>query len=306
MMSASLPPKQERIFSFSLYHLVKWLDISGADIPAMGTLLLDEAHDLPAPWYSLLRRYPEGWVTMGDPYQCLSGRAPKAPQAKALTMIQSVRAGGQAIPLFRSIIDSHSERLVDDIIVGSRDHVTRPCTYSTSDTLPQIGLRVYGSVWKMLEDALRIKADSGRFHFLRASENELIEAVRDAILLRRSGDRPKSYQLRQFKSWEDLAKYLEGNGHTNIVRLFDRGFNENHLDELTKKQSERYPLTFGLLEHCKNLEFSTVMMSPCCFFKHADVRSKDEGDKRIRAIYVAMTRVRDELWLPADALERLT
>jgi len=306
MMSAAPLPKQEQIFDFKLYHLVKWLDVSGADIPPIGTLLLDEAHDLPAPWYSLLRRYPKGWVTMGDPYQCLSGRAPKAPQAKALTMNQSVRAGEQAMPLFRSILDRHSERLVDDIIVGSRDHVTRPCTYSPSDALPQMGLRVYGSVWQMMGDALRIKSGSGQFHFVRASEKELIEAVRDAILLRRSGDRPKSYQLRQFKSWEALAQHLEGSGHANIVRLFDRGFSESHLDELTKGQNERCPLTIGLLEHCKNLEFSTVLMSPCCFSQHTNVRSKDEGDKRIKAIYVAMTRVRDELWLPADALERLT
>lgn len=307
MMSAPLPAKQERVLEFKLYHLVKWLDVSGADIPPMGTLLLDEAHDLPAPWYSLLRRYPQGWVTMGDPYQCLSGRVPQAPQAKALTMIQSVRAGEQAMPLFRSVIDQHSERLVDDTMLGSRDHITRPRTYSSNDELPYAGLRVYGSVWKMLEDALRLKNVSGQFQLVQASERALAEAARDAILLRRNGDRPKSYQLRQFRSWDALAYHLESSGHASIARLFDRGFNENHVNELVKSQNEggQVSLTLGLLEHCKNMEFSTVTMSSCCFSPPTNMHSRDERDRHVKAIYVAMTRVRDELWLPGDALDRL-
>jgi hypothetical protein len=307
LMSAPLEAKQERAFNFKLYHLVKWLDVSGADIPPMGTLFLDEAHDLPAPWYSLLRRYSQGWVAMGDPYQCLSGRASQAPQAKALSMVQSVRTGEQAMPLFQSVINRHSERLVDEAIVGSRDHVTRPRAYAPDDELPQSGLRVYGSVWKMLEEALRLKDGSARFRFVEASEKVLIEAARDAILLRRSGDRPRSYQLRPFKNWDELSYDLETGGYANVARLFDRGFNEDHLDELTRSQNTdgRSDLTLGLLEHCKNMEFSAVAMSSCCFFASKNARSKDENDKRIKTIYVAMTRVRDELWIPGDALDRL-
>lgn len=308
LMSASLSAKQERAFDFKLYHLVKWLDISGAEIPPMGMLFLDEAHDLPAPWYSLLRRYPQGWVAMGDPYQCLSGHVPKANQSKTLTMVQSVRTGEQAMPLFQSVIDRHSERLVDDTIVGSRDHVTRPRAYTPSDELPTIGLRVYGSVWKMLEDALRLKGGAARFRFVQASEKVLVDMARDAILLRRSGDRPKSYGLRQFKTWDELSHQIESSGYLNVVRLFDRGFREDNLEELIKSQGgdERSSLTLGLLEHCKNLESSIVTMSSCCFAPPADARSRDEKDKRIKAIYVAMTRVQDELWLPGDALDQLS
>lgn len=308
LMSASLPSKQERVFDFKLYHLVKWLDVSGAEIPPMGTLFLDEAHDLPAPWYSMLGRYPQGWVAMGDPYQCLARRVPLAPQAKALTMVQSVRTGEQATPLFQSVIEKHSERLVFDAIVGSRDHVTRPRAYAPNAELPQTGLRVYGSVWKMLEDALRLKSGGARFRFVEASEKELVKAALDAILLRQSHDRPKSYGLRRFKHWDELSHHLESNGHLNVVRLFDRGFRKDNLDELTNSQIEdgQPSLTLGLLEHCKNLEFSIVAMSNCCFAPSTNPRSRDERDKRIRAIYVAMTRVQDELWLPGDALDQLS
>lgn len=306
-MSAALPSSQERPFSFNLFHLVKWLDVNKADIPRMGTLLVDEAHDLPAPWYSMLHRYPEGWVAMGDPYQCLSGRAPRAPYAKALVMAQSVRTGEQTIPLFQKVIDRHSESLVDDDIRGSRDHVTCPRPYRPTDELPHTGLRVYGSVWKMLEDALRIKNGGGQFCWVPASGTELIKAAQDAILLRRSGDRPRSYQLRPFKTWDMLADHLETQGYANVVRLFERGFDEANLDELSKSQSqaEQGVLHLGMLEHCKNMEFSTVTMSSCCFSMSLRALSRDERDKQVKAIYVAMTRVKDELWLPGDAVDRL-
>lgn len=308
LMSASLPAKEEQAFDFRLYHLVKWLDVSGAEIPPMGMLFLDEAHDLPAPWYSLLRRYPQGWVAMGDPYQCLSGSVPKDSQSKALTMVQSVRTGDQAMPLFRSVLDQHSERLVDGAIVGSRDHVTRPCAYAPHHELPATGLRVYGSVWKMLEEALRLKDGNARFRLVQASEKSLIEAARDAILLRRSGDRPKSYELRKFEHWDELSHEIENQGYRNVVRLFDRGFREDNLDELIRGQSDggQSSLVLGLLEHCKNLEFSVVAMSSCCFTPSANVRAREARDKHIKTVYVAMTRVHDELWFPGDALDRLS
>lgn len=308
LMSASLPAQEERAFDFRLYHLVKWLDVSGAEIPPMGMLFLDEAHDLPAPWYSLLRRYPQGWVAMGDPYQCLSGSVPKDPQSKALTMVQSVRTGDQATPLFQSVIDQHSERLVDGAIVGSRDHVTRPRAYAPHHELPATGLRVYGSVWKMLEDALRLRAGNARFQFVQASQNSLIEATHDAILLRRSGDRPKSYELRKFEHWDELSHEIESQGCRYVVRLFDRDFREDNLDELIRGQSDgsQSSLVLGLLEHCKNLEFSVVAMSGCCFTPSANARAREARDKHIKAIYVAMTRVHDELWFPGDALDRMS
>lgn len=307
LMSALSSAKDKPTLGFQLYHLVKWLDTEGAEIPPLGTLLVDEAHDLPAPWYAMLHRYPQGCVTMGDPYQCLSGRAPKAPHTKALTMAQSVRAGEQAIPLFQSVLDRHSERLADDDMLGSRDHMTRPRAYASDSDLPTIGLRVYGSIWKLLEDALRLKSKRIPFGMVRASETMLREVTTDAILLRRTGDWPKSYSLRDFKSWDALAHFLESSGHAPVVRLFERGFSESDLEDLLRTQRGHMdPLVLGLLEHCKNLEFSTVTLSRCCFSLSADMRSKDERDRHVKAIYVAITRVRDELWLPRDALDQLS
>ena len=126
----------------------------------------------------------------------------------------------------------------------------------------------------------------------------------DAINLKKYRDRPKSYHLRTFSSWSELANHLSDIGCPKVARLFERGFDVEHLDALFKAQSAEGEqcVLLGLLEHCKNLEYSTVMMSNCCF---VDTFRKSEKDLFFRSVYVAMTRVHDELWLPGDAMGRL-
>lgn len=307
-MLAPRSARQERVFSLNLFHLVKWLDVAGAGIPPMGTLLLDEAHDLPGPWYALLRRYPQGWVTMGDPYQCLSGSVPHAPHAKALVMAQSVRAGEQVTPIMQQVLERHSEVLVHDLIRGSREHVTRPCRYGEGDALPDEGLRAYGRIWTLLEDALWLNSRQGRFRLIKASETELVQMVKDAMLLRRHGDLPKSYKLRAFRNWPMLAQHLETLGHGRVLRMFDRGFDDRHLASLIASQrpADDGALTMGLLEHCKNMEFDIVTLSDCCVSASRKVLSRDERDEQVKALYVAMSRARRQLWFPGDTMERLT
>ena len=123
-------------FDIRAYHLVKWLDLAGAQLPPMGVLMVDEAHDLSPAWMSLFDRYPDGVVLMGDPYQRLDGRPPRLEHVKAIAMTQSVRTGEQAMPLIESVIGMHGDRLMPDTIVGSRDHMTRVQKYAHRTDTP--------------------------------------------------------------------------------------------------------------------------------------------------------------------------
>lgn len=297
-------PGSEQIFSIKLYHVVKWLGLAGACIPPMGTLLVDEAHDLPGCWYHLLDRYPHGWVMMADPYQSTASRTFEVGRAKKFGMVQSVRTGEQAMPFVRGVLAHHSQELVTAPIVGSRDHVTRPKLYDQKAELPEQGLRVYGSEWFMLADALRLKDAGASFRFVPASGDQLHKAVRDAISLRKYRERPKSYGLRGFTAWSELADYFAEIGCPSVARLFNRGFDVPNLDELFQAQSTNgeQAVLLGMLDHCKNLEYSAVLMSNCCFL---DTFRRSEKDLFFRSVYVAMTRVQDELWLPGDAMDKL-
>ncbi|MFA6230902.1 MAG: hypothetical protein WC617_12150 [Rhodanobacter sp.] len=295
-------------FTLHTYHLIKWLDLLQANIPSMGTILVDESHELPSPMFALLDRYAEGWVAMGDPYQSVAKRAPQATNARVLTMVQSVRTGRQVIPLIRSVLDLHGEQLVDDVITGSRDHITRHHVYTRQDALPSTGLRVYGTEWQMLEDALRIKEAGGSYWFIPASAHFLRRSVADAIELHKFGVAPKhQFHLSPFRDWPMLAQHLADIGQHRIARLFERGFGLGNLDALfgAAAPGGEEGVTLGLLEHCKNLEFSTVVMSPCCFNPPKNTRNPKKWDALVKAAYVAMTRVRDELWIPGEAIDAL-
>ena len=89
----------------------------------------------------------------------------------------------------------------------------------------------------------------------------------------------------------------------SIVRLFERGFDEGKLADLVAyaKQPGTKPLTLGLIDHAKNLEFGTVSLAPCCY----EDSWKHRGFQPVHASYLGMTRARHELWLPGDSLDRL-
>ncbi|WP_043694325.1 AAA family ATPase [Luteibacter sp. 9133] len=307
LMLQPLGSKTERPFTVRAYHLFKWLDVEGASLPPMGTLLIDEAHDLPAPLLALIRRYPDGCVTMGDPYQKLSGVMANYGSGKALTLTRSVRAGGQAVGLIRSVLDMHSTELVVESLEGSREHYTRRYFYQSTDTLPLAGLRVYGSVWSILEDALRLKSQGVPFRLLPATESDLARATEDAIGMRRGDHVTRYYGNREYTSWSALAGHLERIGYSRVVLLFERDFGSTDMQSLlgAQKDAEAEGLTLGLLEHCKSLEFSQVTLWPCCFDTLSGALERRRADERVRAVYLAMSRATDELWLPGDALDML-
>jgi hypothetical protein len=302
-MLEPLDGKRERPFTLRAFHLFKWLDVQGASLPPMGTLLIDEAHDLPAPLLALIRRYPDGCVTMGDPYQKLSGVMANYGTGKALTLTESVRAGGQAVGLIRSVLELHGKNLVPEPLQGSREHFTRRHFYKPGDTLPLTGLRVYGSIWSVLEDASRLKHEGVPFRLVPGTENDLVRAAEDAIGMKRGDHVTRLYGNREYNSWDALAGHLAKIGYTRIVRMFERGFGSTQLQQLRGAQAEgKGGLVLGMLEHCKSLEFGTVTLWPCCFAALEGSLDRRRADERVRAVYLAMTRATDELWLPGDAL----
>jgi hypothetical protein len=308
LMFAPLDAKTERPFNVRIFHMFKWLDVQGASLPPLGTLLVDEAHDLPAALHSLMRRYPDGCVVMGDPYQRLKGNMPRSASSRMLRMVQSVRAGGQAIPLIRTVLDLHSAPLVPDTIQGSRDRASRVRFYKVGAALPTEGFRVYGSIWSVLEDALRLRHAGIPFRLLPETERALTDAAEDAIGMRRGPSHARYYGNREFRTWNELASHLEEIGYRLVVRLFERDFGSADLALLRDMQASpgAAGLILGLLEHCKSLEFDTVTMWPCSFKELPGAENQRSRDERIRAVYLAMTRVCNELWLPGAWLELLT
>lgn len=299
------PRQRDRAFGLRLSHLAKWLTQSGAVIPAdNGTLLVDEAHDLMPAWRQLLDSYAGGCVFLGDPYQRLTGRVPRNGRNKLMVMSQSFRMGLNGERAIQQTLERAPNQRLFDPFTGARDHITRVRHWRGRDQALGDGLRVYANEWALLEDAQRLKTEGGRFRLLPASERALKELVADATTLFNQRSPGWMGLAGGHRTWEDLAAALVREGREKVVRMFDRGFNVTRFEETLAGQApvEQARIFLGLVPHVKNLEFSAVALNDCCFTP-AQLR---HGHVPAHAAYLAMSRVRDELWLPGDAFDRLT
>lgn len=297
-------PKGGHAFDINIYHLAKWLVISGARIPtSAGLLLVDEAHDLRAAWRHLFHTYEGGCVLLGDPNQHLKGNPHQVTGVKLVSMSHSVRMGLGVESLVQSTLEMDPTGLIPDSFTGSREHITRQRRYCSRNEAPTSGLHVYGSEWSLLEDALQLQLAGASFRLLPASLSQLERLTKEAVAMRR-GDSYRGVRHNAEKTWSALMASLERQGLKSLIARFERGLSTHDLSLLRDAQAEdgAQTVTLGLIEHAKNLEANRVVLRDCCF----DVQLGQRSYMPSRAAYLAITRARHEVWMPGDALDRLT
>ncbi|WP_139202827.1 hypothetical protein [Pseudoxanthomonas sp. GM95] len=297
------PPRAGRIFDIWHAQVAKWLVLQGAcPSTSYGTLLVDEAHDLPPSWISLLGSYQSGCILMGDPHQKLQGYFSRPERFQSTAMLTSLRIGLGADRMIEQTLGLVPDRQMGEFR-SARDHITRLRAYDSPRVMPDRGLRLYGNEWAMLEAALRLKAAQAPIGMLTASRQALEKSVRNASILFESLESWHGLQVNGCSTLDELVRKFNRQGLQSIVRLFERGFTAANFTELATytQQSAHAELTLGLIDHSKNLEFDTVALSPCCY----EDASRQRGFLPVHASYLGMSRARHELWVPGDTLDRL-
>jgi hypothetical protein len=296
-----VPPRKGQAFSIWSRNIAKWLEQRGTSLPARrGTLLVDEAHDLPPAWRRLFDNYQGGCILLGDPFQRLRGRAGTSHRGQSTQMTTSLRTGVQTVDLIERTLRLVPERAMEGF-QSSRDHITRLHRYADSKEIPEQGLRLFGNEWAMLEFALRRANGGATFSLLAPSRRLLEEHVRHALAMFAGRSLVDSLAVRGHSTWDSLAGDLVRQGRSAIVRMFERGFEEKDLNKLLSLDDPDASVVLGLIDHAKNQEHSVVALAPCCF-EDAAIR---RGFQPVHAAYLGMTRARNELWVPGEALDRL-
>ncbi len=289
------------LLSLTPDHIGKWLVQHGARIPdRWGTLLIDEAHDLSPAWKQLLAGYEGAVISLGDPHQRLIGRAPRFATGMALEISQSVRQGRYVEQLVNDTLAMDPAGPYQQPFSGADAHATVAGTYAHWDDVPAEGTQVYGSAWRLLEEAQRLAAGGAAFGVHPESLTTLgREVARGADAYREMISHGGSSQR-----WEDLLSECAEQDLPQIPRMFMRGYNREHFQALGERLQPHLqtPLLLMLIEHTKNTEFTQVAMSPCCFRTGFARRF---AHNPVRAAYTAMTRGSRQLWLPENALEAL-
>jgi len=298
------PDTPSGTFPVTTSHIVKWMAAHGVQIPTYhGTLLVDEAHDLLPSWRDMLLRYPGGVVLMGDPLQNLQARASRPERTKHVGLYHSYRMGMNGEAAVEYAVELAPERAIEMPFSGSRGHITRLRYWKGRDEDLRDGLRVYANEWALLADAQRLFKEGARFRLLESTELKLKSLVTQALKLYGNKGGRGAWMAGGHGSWESLASAMEKAGQRKVVEMFERGYNQAKFAEMLAGQAPEgeQRISLGLMADVKNLEASAVSLSPCCFGED-QIR---QGWMPAHATYLAMTRARDELWLPGGALDRL-
>ena len=286
--------------SLGVAHIGKWLWLHGATPPLqLGMILVDEAHDLSPAWKQLLATHAPGVVSLADPHQRLQGHVPRWSSSKQLEMHQSVRQGSQVDSLVNRSLALDGLDDAPQPFHGASDRATAVRRFARWEEVPVTGMRLYGSVWRLLLETTRLLAQGARVHVHPASLRTLQRDVQvpiDAWRSRREGG--------SAARWEGFASGCEQRGQREVADLFASGFDAAALARLLAALVEEADATvvLCLAPHAKNMQYARVSMSACCFAASDDARLRYHP---VRAAYLAMTRASGELWVPQNAADLL-
>jgi hypothetical protein len=264
----------------------------------------------------LLHTYGARCVMMGDPHQRWNGRIsePRLGSAKPLAMSQSLRTGQHAEKWIRDTL-SYSPIAFPDHrqFRGAFSHSTRVLHAQTYDQLPHQGLCVFANCWELLEAVQKLAHGQGSFSLVPASEADLKKIVQNAydLLVSEGADTFAGEEVDGCHTKEALIERLLEGGYGRVLRMFERGFTPEDLKEsLARKTVKNAKHVLTLMVHAKNMEFGKAWLSPGLFQEFNRKRPNSEKHlygvrEATHLLYLGMTRCRDELRLPGDALDKL-
>jgi hypothetical protein len=280
------------------YHRIKWAALKGWRIPDKYThVLMDECHDLPQALLQLVEASAQAVITLGDEYQSLKVRAQhRSPAVRERRLTVSVRSGRLIEGIVNPIIAAHPGRTKLPFH-GSPVRQLTVHYYDRAEVPHGAVLLLVNDEWGLFEWAQRL-AEKGDFELL-SSAPRLGMFVSDCIELHRHGIRPRHGALYRHGSWESLAAAHGDNaGFRRIDRMLAKGYTAKDWARTLEraKGGARAPL-LGMVEDVRNREFGSVMLAPDVADWAWSTRQSERAEAG-SAIYVAVTRARETLYLP--------
>ncbi len=293
--------QRHTLLSVNVDHIGKWLALHQVTVPATwGTLLIDEGHDLSPAWKALLSSYEGAVISLGDPNQRLVGHAPRFATGMTLEIDQSVRQGRLVEQLINDTLALDVGSRFDAPFSGASDQPTLSSTYREWSDVPATGARIYGSPWRLLEEAQRLAAAGAPI----AIHPDSLATLGREVTRGAEAHRELTAHGGSSQRWEDLIAECDEQDMAQIPRMFMRGYNRDNFADLSQRllPFHEAALQLMLVEHAKNAEFASVAMSRCCFRTGF---TRQLAHNPVRAAYTAMTRGTRQLWLPDGALDEL-
>ncbi|MBD1601902.1 AAA family ATPase [Pseudomonas typographi] len=273
-------------------------------------VLIDEGHDLTAPMVQILDRSPQAVITLGDRYQNLAGvTVSHAATIRHRDMRLSLRAGTALQDLVNPLIDAYPGSL-DLPFEGDRTRHTQVCPYPALGIPQRPTLILVKDHWGLWQWVTRLAHAGIHCQVVASGPDELLSLVPDAGRLFRSDVRSNRPELARYRSWDQLRRAKAADPSFARIEQWLAGQHDHRhlkpwyslLAPAQLASSEGYRV--ALVRDVRNFEFPSLALADD-LYAGGPLHSDRELPRQLALLYTAMTRVRDELFLPANHEELL-
>ncbi|TDF77415.1 hypothetical protein [Pseudomonas sp. H9] len=298
---------------FEALLMIKRASLAGCVVPGRYThVLIDESQDIPASLLQIIERGRQVLITLGDEYQQASGeRVKRSRLVRQSDVSYSVRSGRNVERLVNPLIDQHTEKGKVPF-EGARDADVVIEHYPQGFVPPEGCVVLTASHWDTIKWMIELHDANCPFSFPdKALQADLERFMTTAIALfnprlysvEHSAEGPHAYfsEMADWQQVRDANRFDEA--FLWVEHVLEKGFKVADLTHLNRMLGA--PGKSCLLMRAQTaggMEFDRVLLTPELL---TNVMFKDAYafDERICAVYIALSRARQQLYLPYDVVD---
>ena len=294
---------------FEALLMIKRASLAGCVVPTrFSHVIVDESQDIPASLLQIIERGRQVLITLGDEYQKASGPVVRRKrQVRQSDISYSVRSGRKVEALVNPLISLHTEKSKVPF-EGARDADVSIETYPERFTPPEGCVVLTASRWDTMKWVLELSRNHCGFSFLdKAAEQDIKRFMTSAIKLFRpefygvEGQEALHPGFAEMLDWRQVAAANQFDQSFQWVQAeLGKGFNMADITALDRMiGSHGNSCMLMVAQEAGGWEFDQVLLTPELL---STVRFRDayEFDQRICAVYIAISRARQRLFLPYD------
>ncbi len=297
---------------FATLMMLKRASLAGCVVPArFSHVLIDESQDIPASLLQIIERGKQVLLTLGDEYQQVKGATvQRTREVRRSDISYSVRSGRNVERLVNPLISRHSAKS-KVYFEGARNADVGVEHYPQGFVPPEGCVVLTASRWDTMKWLMQLHDAHCAFSFpSKAAQDDLQHFMTTAIAL----FKPGYYSLESDKGGHadfdellDWRQVREANQYDEsflwVEEALAKGFNVADITRLNRLQAlPGSSCMLMMAQDAGGMEFDRVLLTPELL---TTVQFKDAYafDERICAVYIAISRARQQLFIPYDVVE---
>jgi len=299
-------PEWGRRTGFEVLLMIKCASLEGCVMsPRYSHVLVDESQDVPASLLQILERGRQVLVTLGDEYQHADNDVVARTQSvRKSTIGFSVRSGRNIEHLVNPLISRHS-RKTKEPFEGARHADVGIEEYPEAFVPPEDCVVLTASLWDTMKWAIQLRDLKCPFSFYSSHEQKsLWRFMTTAIGLFNSRFHQQSEEAAHpyFSEWTNWPQVRDANRYDDsfiwVETELAKGFRVADVTQMSILVGQRGRSCMLMrAEEAGGMEFDNVLLTPglltTSMFKDAY-----EFDQRICAVYIAISRAKQRLYVP--------